>query len=64
MPHCFSVKDAARNTRWTAGLVDRKVGMDAVAEIISVATDGRAQFCGRPFRSQVHADRSSDVADS
>jgi hypothetical protein len=56
MPHCFSAKDTVHNYPWTAGLVDRKVGMNAVARIISVASDGRARFCGRPFRSQAYAD--------
>jgi len=56
MPHCFSAKGTVQNYRWTAGLVSRKVGMNGVAKIISVATDGRTRFCDRPFRSQVYAD--------
>jgi len=56
MPHCFSAKDTVHNNRWTAGLVEGKVGMDTVAKVISVATDGRARSCGRPFSRQVYAD--------
>jgi hypothetical protein len=48
MPHCFSAKDAVCSCRWTADLVDLKDGLDAVANVISVATDGRARCCGRP----------------